>query len=114
MVIAHSLGSVVAYEALCAHPELRVRQLITIGSPLAIRGMVYDRLIPPPCHDKPKSVGQWVNLADPGDLCAVPIGGIARLFAIDKDVTAPIGTFAFHSVTKYLSCETLAEILANG
>lgn len=113
VVIAHSLGSVVAYEALCAHPELRVDLLITIGSPLAIRGMVYDRLIPPPGPEEPRSVGSWVNLADPGDVCAVPIGGIARSFAIDKDVQAPIGVFAFHSATKYLGCNSLAEILAN-
>ncbi|MET9446746.1 alpha/beta hydrolase [Streptomyces cinerochromogenes] len=33
VVIAHSLGSVVAYEALCARPGHRVRALITIGSP---------------------------------------------------------------------------------
>lgn len=33
VVIAHSLGSVVAYEALHAHPELEVDLLLTLGSP---------------------------------------------------------------------------------
>ena len=34
VIIAHSLGSIVAYEALCTHPAWPVNTLITIGSPL--------------------------------------------------------------------------------
>jgi hypothetical protein len=34
ILIGHSLGSVVAYEALCAHPEWPIETLITLGSPL--------------------------------------------------------------------------------
>ena len=48
VVVAHSLGSVVAYEALCAHPDWNVRSLVTLGSPLAIRNIIFDRLRPPP------------------------------------------------------------------
>jgi WD40 repeat protein len=44
VVIAHSLGSVVAYEALCAHPELNVRMFITLGSPLGVRNLRTQRL----------------------------------------------------------------------
>ena len=33
VVVGHSLGSVVAYEALCAHREWPVRALVTLGSP---------------------------------------------------------------------------------
>ena len=36
IVIAHSLGTVVAYEALHAHPDLDVDLLVTLGSPLAL------------------------------------------------------------------------------
>jgi pimeloyl-ACP methyl ester carboxylesterase len=43
VVVAHSLGSVVAYEGLCAHPEWRVRGLVTLGSPLAIWNVILDR-----------------------------------------------------------------------
>jgi hypothetical protein len=35
VLVAHSLGSVVAYELLCAHPEWPVRTLVTLGSPWA-------------------------------------------------------------------------------
>jgi hypothetical protein len=37
VVVAHSLGTVVAYEALCAHPEWPVHTFVTLGSPLGIR-----------------------------------------------------------------------------
>ena len=34
VLIGHSLGSVVAYECLCAHPEWTVNTLVTLASPL--------------------------------------------------------------------------------
>jgi len=37
VMVGHSLGSVVAYEVLCAHSEWPVRTLVTLGSPLGIR-----------------------------------------------------------------------------
>ncbi|MEU6632120.1 hypothetical protein ABZ905_28150 [Streptomyces parvus] len=43
-VVAHSLGTVVAYEALAARPERPVGALVTLGSPLGIRHLVFDRL----------------------------------------------------------------------
>ncbi|MFE3269926.1 hypothetical protein [Streptomyces sp. NPDC059215] len=48
IVIAHSLGSVVTYEALHAHPELRVELLVTVGSPLALPHGIFQRLQPAP------------------------------------------------------------------
>ncbi|MFF3247753.1 hypothetical protein ACFYWY_29445 [Streptomyces sp. NPDC002870] len=50
IVIAHSLGSVVAYEALHAHPELQPELFLTLGSPLALPRVVFQRLIPTPQH----------------------------------------------------------------
>ncbi|MFE7400000.1 alpha/beta hydrolase [Streptomyces sp. NPDC057557] len=46
VLIGHSLGSVIAYEALCAMPGHPVKALVTLGSPLGMR-MVFDRLLPP-------------------------------------------------------------------
>lgn len=74
VVIAHSLGSVVAYETLCAHPELPDLTLITLGSPLAVHGLVLDRLDPPPYTDRarwPACVTRWTNIADRGDAVAL-------------------------------------------
>ena len=51
MLVGHSLGSVVAYEALCANPEWPVRMLVTLGSPLGIPNLIFDRLEPAPLPD---------------------------------------------------------------
>ena len=49
VLIGHSLGSVIAYEAVCAHPEWDL-SLVTLGSPLGIRNLVFERLLPPPVN----------------------------------------------------------------
>ncbi|MFH8407414.1 hypothetical protein ACH4FX_21865 [Streptomyces sp. NPDC018019] len=74
VIVAHSLGSVVAYEVLCAHPEWRDITLVTLGSPLAVRNLVFDRLRPAPADGRaqwPPSVRRWVNVADRGDVVAL-------------------------------------------
>ena len=48
VIIAHSLGSIVAYEALCAHPAWPVRTFVTIGSPLGITNLIFEKLQPRP------------------------------------------------------------------
>src|SRR4028119_287569 len=70
VLIGHSLGSVVAYEALAAHPEWKVHTLVTLGSPLGIGKIVFDRLNPLPVDGRgafPGSVAAWVNMAAAGD-----------------------------------------------
>ncbi|MFJ7206565.1 hypothetical protein ACIQWR_23910 [Streptomyces sp. NPDC098789] len=79
VVVAHSLGSVVAYEALCALPDHGVRALVTIGSPLGIRNLVFDRLDPAPTGPRARARGTWpggkaltwTNLAGHGDVVAL-------------------------------------------
>jgi hypothetical protein len=76
VVVAHSLGSVVAYEALAAHPEWPVRSLVTLGSPLGLANLVFHRLRPAPDPGPPMrgawpgTVEQWTNIADSGDVVA--------------------------------------------
>ena len=119
IVIAHSLGTVVAYEALHAHPELKPELLLTLGSPLALPRAVFDRLIPCPIDSStgrmgscPEAVGRWVNIADPGDPVAIP-PHLARAFqGIALDLTATIHAgFGFHHAKNYLSCAATAAIL---
>jgi hypothetical protein len=106
-VLAHSLGSVVAYETLWAHPELHLDLLVTLGSPLAMPSVVFDRLDPAPAAGqgaRPPGVSRWVNIADVGDLVAVP-RWLARSFTgVDADEEAVIGPFDFHKVRNYLAC----------
>jgi len=74
VMVGHSLGTVVAYEVLCAHPEWPVRTLVTLGSPLGIRNLIFDLLEPAPQNGIgawPGSVQRWINIADGGDIVAL-------------------------------------------
>jgi hypothetical protein len=111
VVIAHSLGSVVAYEALAARPDLRVDLLITLGSPLAMPDVVYPRLHPQPgLPGRLPGASRWINIADVGDLVAVPrrLGG---RFATDADYEETIGLFDFHRVRRYLASDRVRRVL---
>ncbi len=70
LVIGHSLGSVVAYEAL---HRLRQRReplgLITLGSPLGLGAVIYCRLAPNPAST-PEVLTSWHNFADKDDIVA--------------------------------------------
>lgn len=66
VVIAHSLGSVVALETLQEHCD-SVPLLITIGSPLAMRTVILPRLrVQPPAS--PEVVGEWLNFWNEDDI----------------------------------------------
>lgn len=112
VLIAHSLGSVVAYEALWAHPDLSVDLLITLGSPLAMQGVVFERLQPLPQAGRgrcPRGVRRWVNIADKDDIAAIP-GTLQKYFegvAIDEKVN--IDWADFHTVRNYLGCGAVNE-----
>lgn len=64
VIVAHSLGSVVAYDALAAHPDWPVHTFVTLGSPMAVP-MVFDQIEPKPIGGVgawPGSVRRWVNV----------------------------------------------------
>ena len=68
VVIGHSLGSVVAYEV--AHSLAHaLPMLITLGSPLGLQSIVYQRLRPQP-PSFPSAVQYWLNVSDKDDLVA--------------------------------------------
>ena len=65
--MAHSLGTVVAYNILRNDPRsLQMRKLVTVGSPLAIRA-VRRSLVP---LKSPKA-DAWFNAFDPRDIVAL-------------------------------------------
>ncbi|MFJ9886527.1 serine peptidase [Streptomyces sp. NPDC091287] len=124
VVIAHSLGSVVAYEALWRHQHLTVPSLITLGSPLALPHAVLHRLDPAPVPSgapgssglpqgaRPPGVRHWTNLADPGDIVAIPPRGVGRHFdRVDVDEHTVINAFDFHTVRNYLASPLVARAL---
>ncbi|MEU2540786.1 hypothetical protein [Streptomyces iakyrus] len=113
VVVAHSLGSVVAYETLHAHPDLEIDLLLTLGSPLGLPA-VLRKLDPEPTAGRgarPPGVRHWVNIADVGDLVAVPheLGGA---FPVDVHATTDIGLFDPHTLGGYLAAGLTAAALA--
>ncbi|GGR60603.1 hypothetical protein [Streptomyces griseomycini] len=66
VVVSHSLGTVVAYEALHEY-EGMVPLWVTLGSPLALGAVVLDRLVPRPGRC-PENVASWRNFWDRDDI----------------------------------------------
>jgi hypothetical protein len=116
LVVGHSLGSVVAYEALCAHPEWPVHTFVSLGSPLGIRTLLFDRLDPRPeggIGAWPGSVRSWVNIADRGDVVALVKQLRVRFGDRVQDRAVHNGARA-HDVAPYLTAqETGAAIAAS-
>ncbi|WP_084958515.1 hypothetical protein [Thermoactinospora rubra] len=113
-VVAHSLGSVVAYEALWANPDLEVDLLVTLGSPLGMRNVVFENLLPPPINgrgERPKGVRRWVNIADRHDIAAIPPRLRECFHGVDAEQLVDLDWIDFHTVEKYLGCGALTEHL---
>ncbi|MDP5315296.1 hypothetical protein [Streptomyces poriferorum] len=121
VVVAHSLGSVVAYEALCALPGHGVRALVTIGSPLGIPHLVVHRLRPAPTGTGRTVRGVWpggenlvwTNLAATGDVVALvkdlrPVFGPRVRSALLSN-----GSHA-HDATAYLTDALCGRAIAGG
>lgn len=113
IVIAHSLGTVVAYEALHAHPDLDVDLLVTLGSPLALPDAIFDRLQPRPTATglRPANVRRWVNISDHGDPVAILRPFKTYFPGVDLDLTESVSLFDFHRAARYLACASLAATL---
>jgi hypothetical protein len=110
VIIGHSLGSVVAYEALVANPDWPVRTLITLGSPLGIRNIVFDRLRPKP-GAWPGRVDRWVNVADNGDVVALE-KQLSRVFGTRvEDLLIHNGSHA-HDISPYLTAAEVGKVIA--
>jgi hypothetical protein len=107
VVIAHSLGSVVAYEVLCRSTAPIAPALITLGSPLGLPNLVFDRLDPAPTDGRgawPGSAKSWTNIYADNDIVA-SVKRLAPLFTgsivdvrVDNEASA-------HDVTPYLTAE---------
>ncbi|MFF8437871.1 alpha/beta hydrolase [Streptomyces bacillaris] len=106
VVVAHSLGTVVALEALYRHCG-PVPLLVTLGSPIGMRTVVHSRLRPQP-PATPDCVGRWLNYWDRDDIIAPrPLlerdilpnahGGLPESDRVDSD-----GIWV-HTATKYLA-----------
>jgi hypothetical protein len=112
VVIAHSLGSVVAYEVLREHAGKSVTRLVTVGSPLGIRA-IRRRLKTP--LTMPAGVGDWYNAYDDRDVVA-----LYPLNAENFGITPPIKNYPFvhnhtdnrHGIDGYLDDTDVAAEVA--
>ncbi len=117
VVVAHSLGSVVAYETLAARSDGHSVTLVTLGSPLGMAPVVFDRLKPSPANGLGAwpNVSAWWNISDSGDIVAIvkelrPLfGDAARV----TDVRVNNG-WESHDVLRYLTARQTGEAIASG
>lgn len=120
VVIGHSLGSVVAYEALY-HKPANVLSFISLGSPLGIRNLIFDKLNPQPSATGigawPGNVKYWTNIADNGDIVALQ-KRLAPFFDAGvnggvKDILVYNGSDAHHG-ERYLTTIECGEAVGLG
>lgn len=119
VLIGHSLGSVVAYEALHeygASPKwAQVQTLVTLGSPLGIPNLIFHRLDPGPeegVAPQPR-VARWTNISDDSDIVAL-VENLDPLFAGEVlDVAVDNGA-KVHDISPYLTAVETGEAVMKG
>ena len=113
IIIAHSLGSVIAYKLLAEmrgrRPADQVPQLITMGSPLALSAI--RRRLPAP-FVRPAIAAEWRNYYATTDFVTggqgIPAGDDARIFNHQRRGMP----FPYHLPEDYLENALLADHLA--
>jgi len=112
VIVAHSLGSVLTYLALCNHPDWAVHTFVTLGSPLA-SPMVAGLLGAVPEDGTaawPGSVERWVNVRAVGDAAAaLPLAG--RFGPRVEDVLVDNGHRS-HAPEPYLNADVTGAAVA--
>lgn len=129
VVIAHSLGTVIAYEALCTRRH-EVDTFITIGSPIAtpylilepLRDRLRRRLGCDPGYCLPwPGVRRWVNFYAPADVWSVPVKKLAGIFGGKAGQTIedievvhgnPRDFKETHQLTSYLRHSVISDVIA--
>jgi pimeloyl-ACP methyl ester carboxylesterase len=117
VVVAHSMGTVIAYQVLCAHPELDVRQFITLGSPLGTPGLVLDQLDPAPVDGHgvwPSCVQHWTNVAAEADLATLAAPQLAPVFGDAIEDAYVFNGRHPHDIEPYLTAAPTGAALADG
>jgi hypothetical protein len=120
VVVGHSLGSVVAYEVLCARPERAARSFVTLGSPLGLPNLVFDRLDPEPRAPGggvrghwPEAVRTWTNIADRGDVVAA-VEDLRPLFGEQVRQIRVNNSSHAHDMRPYLTEKMTGEAIVAG
>ena len=113
VLVAHSLGSLLAYSALAAHPEWPIRTFITLGSPLA-HPMVLDGLVPAPVEGRgvwPGAIERWVNVRAVNDVAATV--SLVDAFGPRVEECLVDNGHRAHAPEPYLNCSLTGAAIAD-
>lgn len=114
VLIGHSLGSVVAYD-IAREQANPLPLLLTLGSPLGLKEIIYDRIDPQP-PTFPAKVQRWVNVADREDFIASTLD-LRLLFsptptgAVFDNVESVYNGKDAHALTRYLSKKVVGSAI---
>lgn len=115
VLIGHSLGSVIAYDVARAFQQ-GLPLLMTLGSPLGLKEIIYNRLDPQPPTFPPK-VERWVNIADREDFIASTLD-LRPLFSAGQPAEARFDNDASvnnekapHALLRYLAKKVTGSAL---
>lgn len=109
IVVAYSLGAVVAYEWLSRAGDSSAVQLITLGSPLGVpvaREILTGNV---GALRVPRAVSRWVNIYDAADAFAAPLG-LGGTRSLDRVAKSDRGHDP-HRVNRYLRDEETGAAL---
>jgi hypothetical protein len=116
-IVAHSWGTVVAYDVLHQlarqRPGFRCTNFVTLGSPLwlePVRQILADQ----GQHRKPANTGRWINAYNTFDpVGAALAGGLDGFYegSLDRDEQVTFPGFNAHAVLKYLGDDDVVDLL---
>jgi hypothetical protein len=126
MLIAHSMGSIIAYDVLAGAdrdlPGLRISHFVTVGSPLGLAPV--KAILAAPLR-VPECVGRWSNLADPRDHVARwdtrlssdfrenSAGSAISDYLVVNGYVSPSGKPNPHKIYGYLRTPEMSEMIAS-
>lgn len=116
IVVGHSLGSVVAWEVLCAKTYFKIGTFITLGSPLGVPALWGH--LRPPVHKSvpgtwPGSIGRWTNIADKRDVVALE-KRLARVYGPRVEDLEVENGATMHDIRPYLTSRELGRAILEG
>ncbi len=124
MLIAHSMGSIIAYDVLLGHPDFRIAHFVTVGSPLGLgEGKAHLATHTGPLQ-VPAGVARWSNFADQrdpiaaldmrlaSDFAANEAGVVIRDFKVFNTYVGPRAKANPHKIYGYLRTPEVARAVA--
>lgn len=114
IIVAHSLGTVIAYNLLHQFTTFKIQRFITLGSPLAFK--VVQEKLPLPISRPSQLYGDWFNFYSPDDfLTAFPLSKAPFDFKppiINEEITTLIDTP--HQISGYLQHPNVIKSILDG